>query len=186
MTILAKEASIYPEDLFDRSEWDADADASWWALYTKSRQEKKLMRQLLAMQIPFYCPMVPRRSRGQAGRKQVAYIPLLSGYVFLFGDHDCRRVALTTNCVSQSLRVTDTQQFVHDLNQIRQLIESGVPITPEDRLQQGMAVRVRNGPFSGIDGVVCKRHSQSRLVVGLRFLQQGVSVLLEDYQCEPI
>jgi transcriptional antiterminator RfaH len=186
MTILAKETCIYPETLFDRTEWEADPDVSWWALYTKSRHEKKLMRRLLAMETAFYCPMVPRRCQSHSGRVLVSYVPLLSGYVFLFGNHDRRHAALTTNCVSQSLQVTDVPQFVHDLNQIRQLIETGAPLAPEDRLQRGTAVRVRNGPFSGIDGVVVKRHSQSRLVVFLNFLQQGVSVLLDDYQCEPI
>lgn len=177
---------MYPETLIDQTDWDAAPELSWWALYTKSRHEKKLVRRLHAMEAAFYCPMVPRRRQSQSGRVQVSFTPLLSGYVFLFGDDDCRRAALTTNCVCQSLLVTDTQQFVHDLRQIRQLIETGAPLTPETRLEQGMAVRVRQGPFAGIDGLVVKRHSQSRLIVVLNYLQQGASVLLDDCVCEPI
>jgi transcriptional antiterminator RfaH len=82
--------------------------------------------------------------------------------------------------------VVDHETLVHDLQQIRRLIESDTPLSPESRIQPGALVRVKNGPMAGIEGVVLKRHNGDRLLVSVRFLQQGASVALEDYQVEEI
>ena len=37
-----------------------------------------------------------------------------------------------------------------------------------------------------LEGIVVKRRGKDWLVVAVRFLQQGASVLLEDFQVEPL
>ena len=37
-----------------------------------------------------------------------------------------------------------------------------------------------------IEGVIVSRRGSDRLVVAVDFLQQGVSILIEDFQVEPI
>ncbi len=93
---------------------------------------------------------------------------------------------LTTNCISRCLTVPDAGQLVEDLRQIRRLILAGAPLTLESRIQPGTPVRVRSGPLLGVEGVVVRRQNRERLLVAVRFLQQGASLLLEDFQVEPI
>ncbi len=185
MPILPKEPDVYPEDLLDESstfQWTDDA--KWWALYTLARREKNLMRRLRQMKVPFYGPLAPRKNRISSGRVRVSYIPLFTGYVFLRGDEEQRRLALTTNCVSRVLPVHDATDLVRDLRQIHRLIQCDAPLTPESRLQPGMSVRVRSGALAGMEGVVIKRRGKDRLLVSVEFLQQGASVALEDYEVE--
>ncbi len=186
MPILAREIDTYPEDLFDQADASLGADCGWWTMYTRSRQEKELLRRLLALDVPFYCPIVPRRTRSPSGRIRIAHVPLFSNYVFIFGDEDKRRAAQTTNCVSRWLEVPDSVELTKDLRQIRQLIETGAPLTPEERLQPGMRVLMRSGPFAGIEGVVIKRFNETRLLVAVNFLKQGASVQIEDCQVQRI
>lgn len=182
MPILAPELDTYPEGLFDNQELGNEPERCWWALYTRSRQEKDLMRRLCGLNVAFYAPIVPRRTRSPAGRIRIAHMPLFSNYVFVYGDEYDRRTAMTTNCVSRWIEVPDSLELTNDLRQLRRLIETGAPVTPEDRLEPGMRVIVRSGPFKGIEGYVLKRFTETRLLVAVNFLKQGASVQIEDCQ----
>jgi transcriptional antiterminator RfaH len=185
MPILAKEPDIFPEHLLDDPASNG-ATEPWWALYTMPRREKDLMRRLKTMGLGFYAPIIEARKRSPQGRIRKSYLPLFAGYVFMHGGEEARVRALTTNCISRCLTVPDAGQLVEDLRQIRRLILSGAPLTLESRIQPGTPVRVRSGPLMGVEGVVTRRQNRERLLVSVRFLQQGASLLLEDFQVEPI
>ena len=184
MPILSKEPDIFPTDLF--SSPATNCSRAWWVLYTLSRREKDLSRRLRKLQIPHYAPVVKRRTRSAAGRVRESFIPLFPGYVFVAAGEEQRYQAVTTNCVSRCLPVSDTAQLVHDLRQIQQLVQSDAPLTPEERIVPGTRVRVCSGPLLGLEGFVQQRRGQRRLVVAIEFLQQGASVLIEDWQLENI
>ncbi|HPM79540.1 MAG TPA: antitermination protein NusG [Candidatus Anammoximicrobium sp.] len=185
MPLLTREIEVYPDDLFARENLGDETDASWWAIYTLSRREKDLMRRLVRLEVPFYCPIIPRRQRSPGGRIRTSYLPLFANYVFLYGDNEQRYEAMTTNCVARYTRVIDGVGLTHDLRQIYELILAGVPLTPESRLEAGDQVRVRSGPFRGYEGYVIRRQGQRRLLVAVDFLQQGASFTLEDCELEP-
>ncbi len=62
----------------------------------------------------------------------------------------------------------------------------GVPLSIESRLQVGQQVRVRSGAFAGYEGVILRREHETRLLVSVRFMEQGVSVKLDDCQLEVV
>ena len=184
MPVLARETELYPDDLLDRYLDGSLVDSAWWAIYTRSRREKELARRLLAQDVSFYCPMIEQRKRSPAGRVRTSNVLLFPGYVFLCGDDDDRRTALSTNCVSQCFPVPDAQTLVTDLQQISRLVEVGESLTPELELGAGMPVRVLSGPFEGFTGEVIRRKGKHRLVVAVNFMQQGVSAVLDDCDLE--
>jgi len=185
MPILPREPAIYPDDLFSE-QVDLPTDAPWWAIYTLSRREKDLMRRLRAMEIPFYCPLIARKTKSPSGRVRKSHVPLFSGYVFAQGDSEQRLQILQTNCVSRTLEVDDAAQLLLDLNQIHQLIDAEVPMTVESKIEPGQPVRVISGPFAGLEGVVLQRRGVEHLIVSVQFLQQGAAVEIEDFQVERI
>lgn len=184
MPILGHQNDMFPEDLL----WANDSVEGnrWWALYTLSRREKDLMRRLQQMEIAHYGPLIRRRHRSPSGRWRTSYLPLFPSYVFLCGTEDDRQQAMTTNCVSRCVEVAETELLVTDLRQIHQLISLDAPLSPESRIEPGMRVRVRGGALDGLEGQVVRRHGGDRLVVEVRFLQQGASVELKDFQVERI
>jgi transcription antitermination factor NusG len=70
------------------------------------------------------------------------------------------------------------------LRAIKRLIDSEHPLTPEARIEPGQMVRVKSGPLRGVEGVVLKRRGEQRLMVAVRFLNQGASIELEDVDLE--
>ena len=142
------------------------------------------MRKLSATAIPFYAPLIKRRLHSAGGRTRVSYVPLFPGYVFSFLDDDQRRSALATNTIARWLPIIDREMLLADLRSIKQLIDSDQPLTPEARIQPGQSVRVRSGALCGLEGTVVKRRGEERLVVAVRFLNQGASIELEDVDLE--
>lgn len=183
MPILSPETAIYPSDLLEGDDFGSLFRP--FAVYTRSRQEKALARELTRFQIPFYLPLVPHRTmiRGKVKESQT---PLFSGYVFLFATEEDRVRTLGTNRVSQMIPVLDVERLRRDLRQIKRLIDSRAPLTVESRLAPGQRIRIRSGAFAGMEGTVESRRGRCRLVVAVAFLQQGVSIELDDCQLEPI
>ena len=142
------------------------------------------MRRLRAFDIAFYGPMIEKRGRTPKGRITKTQIPLFANYVFLHGDAESRYRALTTNCISRDIVVSNGQQLTEDLRQLRRLIVSGGSILPETKLAPGMRVRVRSGPLLGQEGLILQRRGETRLLVAVRFLQQGASVQVDEADLE--
>lgn len=190
MPILKPEADIWPLDLLDPLEplagQDSPSEETWFALYTLARFEKKLMRQLLDENIPFYGPTIARRHRSPQGRLRTSMEPLFPNYVFMRGDHEQRYRAVCTGSVSRWMEVTNPHELVEDLRQIRNLILTDAPLAPELRLQPGQKVRVKSGVFKGFEGTIIRRENEVRLLIGVRYMGRGASVALDDCQLEPL
>ncbi len=180
MPLLPAETTLFPEGLLDDPAAHGAEHAAWFAFYTMSQREKELARKLEAAQIPFYCPVIRRRLRSPGGRVRWSFVPLFSNYVFGLVDDEQRRAALATNTISRCLPVFDGPELVADLRKIQRLIATEKPLSPEARLEPGHLVRVRSGPLLGLEGTVVSRKGEQRLVVAVRFLNQGASIEIED------
>ena len=180
MPILEREPDIYPPDLFTRTDLLADKQRQWWCVYTVSRREKDLMRKLHRSQITFYSPVVTKRYRSPGGRLRTSFIPLFTNYVFMFANEGEKYEAMKSNCISKCTEIVQVEALLEDLEQIHQACSSGVPLTPEAKLQAGDQVRVRTGPFAGYDGKVIRREGKTRLLLSVRYLEQGVSMEIDE------
>ena len=178
--------SMWPEDLLDESVEDfSDPDLRWWVMYTKSRQEKALARDLFGHQINFYLPLV-RHTKIYGRRKIHTDEPVFAGYLFMYGTEDQRVDSLKTNRISRILDVLDPQALRSDLSQLRQLIASNAPLTVESRIRPGNRVRIKRGQLAGLEGTVLYRRGETRILIQVDFLQQGASIAIDDYLLEPI
>jgi transcriptional antiterminator RfaH len=186
MPILPRQRDCFPAGLLDADPPADDGGLRWVAFYTLSRREKDLMRKLEAAEVPFYAPLIRRRLKSAGGRVRDSHVPLFSGYVFSRVDDDRRRAALATNTIARWLPIVDEAALLADLRAIKRLIDTDQPLAPEARIEPGQLVRVRSGPLRGLEGTVERRHGTQRLVVAVRFLNQGASVELEDVDLETI
>lgn len=186
MPLLPKEPDIFPDDLLDRDWTQCDPPPRWYAIYTIARREKALMRKLIEKSIPFYGPMIAKRTKFASGQSKTSYVPLFSNYVFLFGDGSHRQTALESNCISRVFEVPDGERLTADLRRVRLLIETGAPVTVEARLEPGMRVRVKTGSLQGQVGTIVRRKGKEHLVLSVDFLQQGASVTVDNLEVEPV
>lgn len=183
MPILTAEPRAFPDDLLCDGAND-QGERLWRVVHTKSRQEKSLARDLRKYRVPHYLPLVvtPHVYRG---KRVNSYSPLFGGYVFLYCTEEERIRTFGTGRVAQLLPVEDQDGLLSDLQSVEQLINAGVPLTVESRLRPGQRVRVKSGSLVGMEGIVEARRATCKLVVIIEFLQQGVSLEIDDYLLEP-
>jgi len=184
MPVLPLEPCVFPENLFENIA-EASSGRFWWALHTRPQQEKSLARQLYSCKIPYYLPVVSRRSKIRK-RTFTSHNPLFPGYFFLLAEGKERVQALATRRIVRSIEVIDQDRFTRELLQIHKLISCGAPITPEGRLVVGTLVEIRSGPLAGLRGKILQTASSRRFVVEVDFIQKGASVRLEDFWLSPV
>jgi len=182
MPILKFQPDIHPPDLLETVR--PDASRHWWLAYTQSRREKELMRRLVAAQCACYAPTYRKGQRNPSGRLRIVQAPLFPSYVFLFGDHEARRIALATNCVSRIDPIAPSSPVTDDLKRLKAILGGEREVIPEARLEPGKCVSIRSGPFRGLTGTLVKRDKVNRLVVAVDFIQRGASIEVFDFEVE--
>jgi transcription antitermination factor NusG len=188
MPILKQESDIFPDELLEEATLNSllAQNRSWWCVYTISRREKDLMRKLCSLKIPHYGPVLPKRYRSPNGRLRTSFVPMFANYVFMLANEDERAQAMTTNCISTCNQVVQHELLVEDLRQICSIVDQGEALTPEAKLQAGSRVRVRSGPFAGLEGEVLRREGKTRLLLSVRYLEQGVSMEMDEALLESV
>jgi transcription antitermination factor NusG len=61
-----------------------------------------------------------------------------------------------------------------------------VAASPHPYLNVGRRVRVLDGPFAGLEGIVVRRKKHSRLVLSLDLIERSIAVELGEANLEPV
>ena len=157
----------------------------WWVLHTRSRNEKAVCGMLEREGIACYLPLV-RVTRMYAGRVAESAIPLFPGYLFLCGRGPECEAAWHTRRVANVLPIGNQVQFCHELRQIIRAVESGAPLGLYAGLRDGQRCRVASGSLAGLEGVVLRRRTPSRMYIVATVLGQSAVVEIDGALLEPI
>jgi transcription antitermination factor NusG len=148
-------------------------ETKWYALYTKSRWEKKVADQLTKFNIENYCPL-NRVLKQWSDRKKLVEEPLFTSYVFVkITQQQMTEVRMTLGVVNfvywlgkpaviTTTEIQTIQEFlVHYLN----VQLEPIPLHARD------IVRILSGPFTEMEGNVIsvKKKSVRVLLPSLRF-----------------
>lgn len=152
----------------------------WYALRTRSRHEKLVRDQLTAQGVEPFLPLIERARQWKDRRKLVAF-PLFPGYCFARFPVSLRVAVLSTTGVVQVLGNPDGPVPVPDaeIEAVRQLVTSTLPYDPHPYLREGMQVEVIRGPLAGVRGILLRKGTRARLVMGVTLIHQAASVELD-------
>ncbi len=161
--------------------------ACWYAIRTRSRHEKLVNQQLTSRGIEAFLPLVQRRQRWKDRLKNVSF-PLFPGYCFARFPHQERLAVLTAVGAVEILGINGHSIPIpdHEIEGVRKLIASSLPLDPHPCLTAGMPVEVIRGPLTGVRGVLIRKGKHARLVVGIHLIQQAASVELDAEDIQPI
>jgi len=156
----------------------------WYLIYTKPASEALALKHLARQHYDVYLPRVVQTVR-RAGRCHEQVVALFPRYVFLRlseGEQSLAPVASTVG-VAAIVRFGSCYTVVPD-QVIQDLQARADPVTGLHRLHRaakltpGAAVRIRLGPFSGLEGVFERDAGAERVVVLLRVLGQSAPVCI--------
>ncbi len=157
------------------------SEPHWYACYTRARHEKQVEAQLRQRGMESYLPLV-QQMRQWSDRKKAVQFPLFPSYVFgRFRLADLHNV-LTTPGVSTIVRANGYPTPIPpgDLDNVKHFVaalaDSGLEPDPRPFLAEGQWVRVMEGPFEGVEGIVVEARGRKRVLVGLAAIGQGLEI----------
>ena len=164
-----------------------NGNLAWYAIRTRSRHEKLVHQQLGSRGVDSFLPTVDRRRRWKDRWKTVSF-PLFPGYCFARFPYQDRLSVLTAVGVVQILGINGHATPVpdHEIDAVRLLVTSTLPLDPHPYLREGMEVEVIRGPLEGVRGVLVRKGSRARLVVAIHLIQQAASVELDAADVRPV
>jgi transcription antitermination factor NusG len=149
----------------------------WYALYTRSRSEKKLYSELEEKGIEAYLPL-KKELRVWSDRKKWVETPLFNSYVFVkvsdreYFDAVNSYWAVRYVCFeSHAVPIPDSQ--IESLKLFLEDTKRNVELT-QSSLKKGDHLEVTLGPLKGVRGELLQLRGQHRIV--LRFISLGCCV----------
>lgn len=163
------------------------ARAAWYALHTRSQYERRVRDGITRAKIEAYLPLYEERTRW-SDRTLTTERVLFPGYCFgRFRPEDRRHVLGVAGVVrilgfgAQLIPVPDIE-----IESVRRLIDSGLPVIPLGPITAGRRVRVEDGALKGLEGIVIRLRSAWRVVVEVPLLGRNVAAELDTYSLTPL
>jgi transcription antitermination factor NusG len=155
----------------------SEIELHWFALWTRSRHEQTVRQQLEQRQIESFLPTVTRWSRWKDRKKKIDW-PLFPGYCFARFNPAERLPILKCVGVVNIISFQGEPAAIpeHEIDGIRQLVESELAFDPCPMIHEGMMVEVMHGPLKGVVGRLLRKREKARLVLSVNLIGQAVSV----------
>ena len=154
------------------------SELAWFVAHTRPRREKKLKeyceREGVLVTLPFY-----RSVRKYRGKTVTFEKPLFPGYVFLHLVPDQRHRVIQSDHLANLLVVHDQPQFIRQLGEILQALDSGLEVYLAPEIGRGSRVLIKAGPLRGLEGWVEERYGMTTVLLPMHFIGQAAAVTLD-------
>jgi len=161
-----------------QSQTTASDQLRWYAVYTRSRHEKRIKEQLDSQSLESFLPLYEAVHRWK-DRRVLVSLPLFPGYLFVrmvLPEH--RKPVVTVpgvvNLVGRPGCPTPIED--HEIEALRLCSVRGQSMMPHPYLTAGRLVRVRHGPFADMEGILVRRKGKSRLILSVKLIARAVAV----------
>jgi|SRR5271155_821172 len=174
-------------ETFAVDDLEAYVQARWYAAYTRANHERRVAEQLVERGVENFLPQY-ESVRKWKDRRVRLYMPLFPGYVFVHLALQNRLLVLEVPGVACLVGFAGKPVAVpeEEFERIRGILSKGLRAEPHPYLQAGRRVRVRSGPFEGMEGIVVRRNNGSRLVISLELIQRAIAVDVEEASLESL
>ena len=152
---------------------------NWFALYTRSRAEKKVYTGLIRRNINAFLPM-RKVLRQWSDRKKMVDAPLFNSYIF---------VNITEKEHLPALQVEGVVRFVsfegkavpippQQIEAIKAYLGEGAPEYNESELslQVGVNIEITRGPMMGLNGILITLHGKHRVKIEIECVGQSLII----------
>ena len=163
-------------------------EVCWYAVSTRSRQEKVAASMLENLAIENFLPLAMER-RQWSDRKQVVNVPLFPGYLFV-------RIPLLRELQLRVLKVPGVVRFIGnqsgpqaipdaEIDGVRTVLSHRIQCVPCPTPKVGDRVRISRGVLEGIEGTFVRSGSDTRLVISVEMIQQSIAIHVDSSDVEP-
>jgi transcription antitermination factor NusG len=159
----------------------------WFALRLRSHYERIAAVHLRERGYLEFAPCYKVQKRWSDRIKQIDQF-LFPGYLFCRFDPNDRLPILTVPGVVDVVGFGKMPAQIPDaeVERVRRMVESGLPVAPYPYVQVGQPVLIEQGPLSGVEGILVETKGQARLVISVNLLRRSVSAEVDRQWIRPI
>jgi transcription antitermination factor NusG len=156
-----------------------DKHKAWFALYTKSRSEFKAAEQIGVQGIEYYLPTVTKLKQWSDRKKEITE-PLIRGYIFVYADEKERLISLEQNSVVRCLSERGRPAKIPDwqIENLKNMLKTKGDFYIKEGMVPGVKVRIIDGPFQDVIGVVKDTEGGKTIAVSIDLLNRSVIAYL--------
>ena len=162
----------------------------WYALYVRSRAEKRVYAYLTDMGYEAYLPLIVKMKKWSDRLKQVEE-PLFKSYLFVRVDIrkyiEVLNIPGVTKFVSFEKKAVEVPQ--NQINAIKKYCNDytdGDDEVKETELHEGQLVRITNGAMAGLIGRLAPINSKKRLIVFIESVGHHLPINIARTKVEPV
>lgn len=168
---------------------DAQCQSSqpnWYALYTCARHEKRVVQQIERRRLSCFLPLYRSVRRWKDRRKELE-LALFPGYVFVHMSLSNKLKVLEVPGVVRlvSFNGQPAPLPAEEIEALRNRLSGSAKVEPHPYLRAGRKVRVRSGPFQGLEGVILRRKDRCRLIFSIDLIRRSLAIELDEADLEP-
>jgi transcriptional antiterminator RfaH len=161
---------------------------NWYVARVNANHEKSVARMFDASGYGGFVPLV-KRSHYYGRRVREYQIPLFAGYVFCHATGE--RIASVTHMPSviDVLRICNVPAVVPDaeIDNLRIAARSASSLSPWPYIESGSTVRITEGAFSGITGILLDyKPTSMRVVLSITLLRRSVLLDMSAAEIEKV
>lgn len=149
---------------------------SWFALYTKPRSEFKASEQLSRIEVEHYLPTFTTVKQWSDRKKKLTE-PLIRGYIFIHVNEQQRLVSVEqpsiVRCIFDGGHPAAIPEW--QINNIRKLLVHQSDLIVHKGIVPGTKVKIKNGPFEGILGVVTGSEMEKSISISIDMLNRSIA-----------
>lgn len=181
VTSAAVQASV-PECLFS-----ADSQPLWYLVYTQANREKKAAVEITRRGVESFLP-VYQTTRRWSDRRVRLEMPLFPGYVFVHLPLRDRLKVLEVPGVVRLVGFGGLPAALPDdqVETLRAGLHGPLRAEPHPYLTVGRRVRLKSGPFVGLQGILLRRKAKYRVVISIELIQRALVVDADAADVEAI
>ena len=152
----------------------------WFAVRVRARFEATAKQMLQGKELETFFPSYQSRSY-RTDRVKMVERALFPGYVFCRFDPNNWLPVMKTPGVLEVVSFGGKPAEVdHDeVEALRMLMRSSVPLFPHAFLRVGQRVSIERGPLAGLDGILERFDNNCRIVVSVSLLQRSVAAQID-------
>ena len=149
----------------------------WFVIYTKSRNEKKVAELLQKNGVEVFCPLV-KLKKNWSDRKKIVETPLFNSYVFVNLSEKDRNVVFNVPGVIRYVFWLKKPAVARnsEIESLKAVLNDTMDSFSIENYQIGDTVKISEGVFKGLDGVI-EKQSNNKLHVILENV--GIKITLQ-------
>ena len=150
----------------------------WFALYTKSRSEKKVHKELVDKGIECYLPL-EKKLKIWSDRKKWVEEPFIRSYVFVYTEEEKLQQSLNTSGVVTVIRFEGKPAVVQEdhIKLIKSVLSSNEDFElSTETFEPGEKVEIEKGSLKGLYGEMVYHLNKYKVLIRIESINQNILI----------